>query len=177
MGAQLRPVPEPKGEGATMPAGAPSFEEFFHENHARLFASLCLVTGSRQEAEEIEQDAFMRVWERWDRVGGMEEPAGFLFRTAMNLFRRRYRRAKLAKRFALPVGEPDDAFATVDTRDQLVRALKELSPHQRAAVVLTSILGFSSEEAGGMLGIKDSTVRVLARNARGALQTKVADTT
>ena len=44
------------------------FEVFFGSEHARLFGALCLVTGDRHEAEEIMQDAFLRLWERWDQV-------------------------------------------------------------------------------------------------------------
>ena len=63
-----------------------------------LYAHLCLITGNRAEAKELSQDAFLKVWERWDRVAGMEKPIGYLYRTAMNLFRKRYRRAVLALR-------------------------------------------------------------------------------
>ena len=42
------------------------------------------------------QEAFVRVWERWDRVAGVEDPVGYLFRTAMNLHRSALRRALLA---------------------------------------------------------------------------------
>ena len=76
----------------------PSFEAFYENTHARLYTALCLVTGSRHEAEEVMQDAFVRVWERWDRVGRLEEPTGYLYRAAMNLVRSRYRRASLALR-------------------------------------------------------------------------------
>ena len=41
-----------------------SFEMFFREEHARLYRALCMVVGSRDEAEEIAQDAFLRLWER-----------------------------------------------------------------------------------------------------------------
>jgi RNA polymerase sigma-70 factor, ECF subfamily len=41
--------------------------------------------GNRAEAEELAQDAFLKVWERWDRVADIEEPVGYLYRTAMNL--------------------------------------------------------------------------------------------
>jgi DNA-directed RNA polymerase specialized sigma24 family protein len=44
----------------------PTFEEFFGTEHARLFGALCFITGDRDEAEEIMQDAFLRLWERWD---------------------------------------------------------------------------------------------------------------
>ena len=57
------------------------FERFFEDHHRRLFGAMCLITGNRQEADEITQEAFARIWERWDRVSGLEDPAGFLFRT------------------------------------------------------------------------------------------------
>jgi RNA polymerase sigma-70 factor (ECF subfamily) len=151
------------------------FEDFFDAQRPRLFAALCLVTGSRQEAEELSQDAFLRIWERWDRVVGMEEPVGYLFRVAMNLFRRRLRRTRVVSTLRLPQRELDDAYATVDARDELVRALRDLTPRQRGAVVLTTMLGYSSEEAGAVLGIQASTVRVLAMNARETLRRKVGD--
>lgn len=160
-------------EGTAMAEAPLSFEVFFREQHPRLFAALCLTTGSRDEASEIAQDAFLKVFERWDRVATMEDPNGFLFRIGMNLFRKRYRRARLAERLPIPTKERDDAFAVVNDRDVLVRAMKDLTPHQRAAVVLTAIMDYSSEEAGRILGISDSTVRVLAGKARSSMRASV----
>ena len=177
MNVPLRAVPATETEGVALAEVPLSFEEFFHDNHGRLFAALCLTTGSRHEAEGIMQDAFLKLWERWDRVSGIDDPVGFLFKTAMNVFRKRYRRARLAVRHVLPLPERDDAFAIVNNRDALVRAMRDLTPHQRAAVVLTSILDYSSEEAGRILGVTDSTVRVLARNAREAMRPKVGEPT
>ena len=53
-----------------------TFETFYQAEARTLFRRLWLVTGNRAEAEELMQDAFLRVWERWDRVGGMDDPAG-----------------------------------------------------------------------------------------------------
>src|SRR5207249_4206060 len=61
-----------------------SFEEFFDLERDRLFRVMCVITGNRQEAEDLSQDAFSRVWERWNRVGAMANPTGYLHRTAMN---------------------------------------------------------------------------------------------
>jgi RNA polymerase sigma-70 factor, ECF subfamily len=163
------------GEGIAMSEAPLSFDGFFQDQCPRLFATMCLTTGSRSDAEELTQDAFVRVLERWDRVGGLEEPAGFLYRTAMNLFKRRYRRARTLDRLPIPSKAGDDAFATIDDRDTLIRAMRELTPRQRAAVVLTSILDVSSEEAGRILGISDSTVRVLTSRAKTAMRAKVRD--
>ncbi|HJY31569.1 MAG TPA: sigma factor, partial [Actinomycetota bacterium] len=86
-----------------------SFEAFFEAEHERLFRALYLVTGNAQEAEELMQDAFVAVWERWDRVSGMDDPTGYLFRTAMNRFRSRLRRASRAARRAVGPDPGGDA--------------------------------------------------------------------
>jgi RNA polymerase sigma-70 factor (ECF subfamily) len=148
----------------------PRFEELFERYHARLFAGLCLVTESRDEAEEIAQEAFLRVWQRWDRVSAMDDPAGYLFRTAMNLLRKRARRTRVAARRALGLAPRPDAFGQVDDRDALIRAMRDLTPHERAAIVLTALEEYSSREAGEMLGVADSTVRVLAARARASMR-------
>jgi RNA polymerase sigma-70 factor, ECF subfamily len=152
-----------------------SFELFFADEHARLFGALCLVTGNRSEAEEIMQDAFLRLWERWDRVSSIDDPSAYLFRTAMNVFRNRYRRAALALRKTINIAPTEDALATVEDRDVVVRALRGLTPDQRAAVVLTGYVGLSSEEAGEVLGMRAGTVRTLATRARAAIREKAGD--
>ena len=146
------------------------FEDFFKAEEHRLFGALCLLTHDRIEAEEIGQEAFVRVWERWDRVGVMADPTGYLYRVAMNLFRSRYRRAKRAGRLVFDHDRTVDALASVEDRDEVSRYLAQLIPQQRAAVVLTVLLDLTSEEAGHMLGLKASTVRVLTTRARATLR-------
>lgn len=152
-----------------------SFEAFFEAEHARLLRALYLVTGNVQEAEEVMQDAFLAVWERWGRVGSMEAPAGYLYRTAMNRFRSRLRRAARVARRVVGSADGGDEFAAVEERDALARALAQLSERQRAAIVLTELLGYRSEEAGRILGVKDVTVRSLASQARASLRNHLED--
>jgi RNA polymerase sigma-70 factor (ECF subfamily) len=174
MEANLRSVAE-RGEEGVLTDEA-SFEEFYETTFRRLFAALCLVTGNRHEAEEIAQEAFLRVFERWDRVGKLEDPTGYVFRVSMNVFRNRFRRASLGVRRALSLAPAEtDDLAAVETRDELVRLLRELNPQQRAAVLLTSILDYSAEEAGRMLGIGPSSVRSLTTRARARMKDKVVD--
>ena len=151
------------------------FEDFFGSEHARLFGALCLVTGDRYEAEEIMQDAFLRLWERWERVRGLDDPSAYLFRTAMNVFRNRYRRAALGLRRTVSLAPNEDAFSTVEDRDAVVRALRGLNPTQRAAVVLTGYIGLTSEEAGEMLGMRAGAVRTLATRARAEIREQAGE--
>lgn len=153
----------------------PDFGGFFEEQHTALFRALWLVTRNRHEAEEIMQDAFLRLWEQWDRVGSLSDPIGYLYRTAMNVFRSRARRAKVAIRLAVGHLPADDELADVEEREDVVRALAPLTPRQRAALVLTDLLGMSSEQAAEALRIKASTVRVLVARARAALRKELGE--
>jgi RNA polymerase sigma-70 factor (ECF subfamily) len=154
---------------------APTFERFFQDQHRRLHAAMFLITRDRQEAEEIMQDAFLRLWERWDRVGSLDDPEGYLYRTAMNVFRSRRRRATVSVRRVARPAEADDLLESIERREVLVQALASLTPRERAAVVMTDVLGFTSKEAADALGIASSTVRVLAARGRGRLQQEVTD--
>jgi RNA polymerase sigma-70 factor, ECF subfamily len=153
-----------------------SFEEFFHVERDRLFRVMFVITKNRHEAEDLSQEAFARVWERWDAIGAMENPTGYLHRVAMNLFRSRYRRALLAARRGIGIAAEEDAYAAIDDRLVALQALGSLAPRQRAAIVLTEVLQYTAEEAGSMLGIRAATVRALHFQARSALKSSGSTT-
>lgn len=166
--ANLRQASQAIGE--SMDPVPVTFEDFFEEQKDRLLRMLSVITGSRAEAEDLAQEAFTRVFERWGTVASMEDPAGYLHRTAMNLFRNQVRRARVAVARAVGLGPDRDVFQPVEDRDTAARALGALTPRQRAALVLTEALGYSGEEAGRLLGIKGSTVWALTHQARSVLR-------
>ena len=88
----------------------------------------------------------------------------------MNAFRRRSRRAAMAVRRTLRMTTYDDDIAMVEEQELIVRLLAPLSPRQRAAIVLTDLLDYSSEEAARMLGLRPGAVRSLASRGRAALR-------
>ena len=144
-----------------------TFEDLFADQHERLYRALYLIVGNSHEAEELMQDAFLRVLERWERI---DNPAGYLYRSALNSTRSRFRRLQLAAKRTLSPGEPEDPFAVADLRDQVVRSLRELPKRQRAALVLLDLLDYRSEEAAKVLRVTPATVRSLASHARAALK-------
>ena len=54
-------------------AGA-RFDVFFEEERQRLFKALYFVTGNRHDAEELTQDAFLKLWERWGEIDRINDP-------------------------------------------------------------------------------------------------------
>ena len=170
MDEPLRLVGESAGEEALSVAEPLSFEAFFEAEARTLFRRLCTITGNAAEAEEVMQDAFLNLFERWDRMDEVGDPRAYLYRTAFNAWKRRSRRASRALRVALSPGSHHDDVDAVDTRTVVAEALARLTPRQRAAMVLTELIGFSSEEAGEILGIRPVTARVLTSQARAAMR-------
>jgi RNA polymerase sigma factor (sigma-70 family) len=146
------------------------FDTFFVEEHERLFKALYFVTGNRQDAEELMQDAFLKLWERWGEIDRIDDPTAYLFRVALNGFRMRRRRAATAIRKVVPVIEERDEFLDAEMRADVRRLLLGISPHQRAALLLVDLLGYPSEQAARILRVRPSTVRALATKGRRALR-------
>jgi len=151
---------------------AQAFEDFFDAHYERLLRVLYLSTGNRHEAEDLAQDAFVRVYERWSRVGGIENPAGYLYRVALNARRSRLRRVRVAaaKALRLRPEPPPDPHDAAEDRLTVRRALATLPDGQREAVVLVEWLDLTDAEAGQVLGCTPGAVRTRLHRARSALR-------
>jgi RNA polymerase sigma factor (sigma-70 family) len=155
-------------------AETPDFGDFFAEQYRRLARACLLLTGSAAEAEDLAQEAMARVLERWDRVARMDDPEGYLYRTAMNLHRNAVRRLAVAARRAVhhaPDADPDASERRLD----LLRAIRTLPRTQREALVLVEWHGFTAEEAGRILGIEPASVRGRLHRARANLRERYGD--
>jgi RNA polymerase sigma factor (sigma-70 family) len=155
------------GEASRVPW---DFDELFLDEHERLYRALYFVTGSSDDAQELMQEAFLKLWERWDTLRWIDDPVAYLFRVGMNGFRMRARRARVAARRLMHLEPMRDAYDDVDLQEDVRRMLLALPPRKRAALVLTGIFGYSSKEAARILGVRPTTVRVLASQARAALR-------
>jgi RNA polymerase sigma factor (sigma-70 family) len=162
------------GAGEAAAAAPPDFAVFFEEEHPKVFKALFFVVGNRADAAELAQDAFMKLWERWDSVGELDDPTAYLFRIALNGFRMRVRSARRAARRLVVPDAAVDPFEEVTLRDDVRRMLLSLAPRQRAALVLLDLYGYGSEDAARILGVRPSTVRALASQGRAVLRSTEA---
>ena len=160
-------IAAPESEAMTPPA---SFEAFFEEHRQEVFSAVWMIVRDRQETEDLVQEAFVKVLERWDRFGDVLDPTAYTIRMAVNAWLSRRRRATVTMRKAFHLIPDEDPMTQADAREDAERALDTLTPKQRAAVVLTLMLGFTSEEAARVLRVRPSTVRVLVKRARDKLQ-------
>ncbi len=113
-----------------------TFEEFFLLQHERLFQALYLLTGNRSEADDLAQEALLRAYERWDRVGAMDSPAGYVYRTALNLHRSRLRAVVVRARRVFAAVPDEDLSGPVAASHDVRQALGELPHGQQEALIL-----------------------------------------
>jgi RNA polymerase sigma factor (sigma-70 family) len=169
-------VPGDVAEGdAVAPPDGWTFDAFFRSEADRLYGALCLLMSDRAEAEDVMQDAFLAVWERWARVSAMEDPTGYLYRVALNTARKRFRRAAVALRRVARDRAGSDPIDEADARTVVGQALARLTPRQRAAIVLTDLLGYSSRDTSRLMSVREGTVRALASQARAAMRTTIGE--
>jgi RNA polymerase sigma-70 factor, ECF subfamily len=152
-----------------------SFEEFFRAEYPRLARALVLMTGSLPAAEDLAQEAWVRVYERWDRVRQMESPLGYVYRTAFNLNRKRLRRLSVALRNRLDPPFATDPLELVEIRGEVVRVVLTLPRGLREAIVLVEWLGLSNDEAGATLGIAAVSVRGRLHRAKTTLRERFGE--
>ena len=79
-----------------------AFAAWYRNEHPRLLAAMAIVTGDLHVAQDVTAEAFARALAAWNRVSSMDSPTGWTYRVALNLARRRARRAALEQRAAAP---------------------------------------------------------------------------
>ncbi len=156
---------------------AAAFDRLAARHMRRAVALAQRMTGNPSDADEIAQEAFLRVWQhagRWD--GGRASFTTWLYRIVMNLAIDRGRRPGWSplEEAGDPPDESPDALARIaerQTAERVNRALAALPDRQRAAVVLFHQEGLSLRQAAEVLTMGESAFASLLARARSALKT------
>jgi RNA polymerase sigma-70 factor (ECF subfamily) len=103
------------------------FDDFFADEYPRLGRALYLLTGNREEAEDLAQESMARAYERWDRIQRMASPAGYVYRVATNLHRRRWRRNLLLSSLTATERRPASSDGSSAEAGRVLEILENLS--------------------------------------------------
>ncbi|MFN2503966.1 MAG: RNA polymerase sigma factor [Acidimicrobiales bacterium] len=150
---------------------ADSYVQLYRAHYPRLVQVLVLTGARRDDAEDVAQEAFARTLSRWRRVRTGSNPPGYVYRVAFRLLRR-------AQPHLVGDGHaPSPAVAAADDavvlHTSLEQAFAGLPPRQRTCALLCLLLGYTSEDAGSVLGIRASTVRKQVELARRSLRQRL----
>jgi RNA polymerase sigma-70 factor (ECF subfamily) len=155
------------------------FEELFLEHYPRLVKTLLRLVGNPGQAEELAADAFYRLHHHRSQGQSDENPAGWLYRTAMNLGldamranSRRSRREERAHREGLASqtpGNPLYELLAEEQRERVRTVISRLKPIQ-GQVLLMGSSGFTCKEIAEVLGSRPDSLYVLISRARAQFE-------
>ena len=171
-------------------ADVTAFNEIVARYKGKIFNYLLRMTGSAEDAEDLTQEVFVRMYTNVHTFRAESSLSTWLFRIAGNLcvdaFRRRKKERGLVSSLDAPMRPDDDEATTRDVPDltqapeslvgrkelgaQIDAALAKLPPKLRSAVVLHDIEGLAYEEIATVEKIPLGTVKSRIFNARVALR-------
>ena len=154
--------------------------QLYREHAAWLLGLLEVFVGDRATAEDLAQEAFLRTYRAWSRIGDQDRAAGYLRTTALNLARSGFRRRVVALRHR---GAPprdhvgaDEVVVLRDEQREVVDALRELPRRQWECLVLRFYGDLSEAEIASTLGISANTVKTHTRRGLEALELRLEGT-
>lgn len=149
--------------------------EFARANGARLFALGYVLTRDKGMAEDLVQDALLKLWAARGR--GVREPVAYARRIMVNDFLNRRRRHEMSAALDhRPVTSPTPSLeAEVVEREMVHNAICQLSRRQQAAVVLRYFDDLSDAEIASALQCSAGTVRSLLSRARRQLHAALSE--
>ena len=148
-----------------------AFDDLFRDHYERVLRALYLLTGDANDAEDLAQEAFARAYERRHELSSSRNPAGYVYKTALNVHRSRARRAAVAlRRGRFLVQTEANRFEAVEERDALRRALADLPLKERQALILVVWLDMRDTEAAKALNVSPAAIRTRVSRAKARLR-------
>jgi RNA polymerase sigma factor (sigma-70 family) len=154
-----------------MPPSALGFEDFYRSNVERVYRALAVNLRGDDLAREAVDEAMARAYARWDTVGAMDNPAGWVFRVGLNWATSFWRKA----RRETPPVEVAHHNPALDGALAARAALKALPAAQRAVVTCRILLDLTTAETAEALDLTEGTVRSRLSRGLAALRESLDD--
>jgi RNA polymerase sigma-70 factor (ECF subfamily) len=127
------------------------------------------VAGDRVEAEDAVQEAFARAVASGERFRRVDNPEAWLRTVALNVLRRRWRRAQMFRGLTPRIASPSDVPGISEDHVAVIEALRALPFQQRETVALFYLGDLSVQEIAGTLDVAEGTVKSRLNRGRTAL--------
>jgi RNA polymerase sigma-70 factor (ECF subfamily) len=151
-----------------------AFGNLVDQYEGKLFNVALQITGSREDAMDATQAAFVKAYEKLHTFDPSYRFFSWIYRIAinesLNHVKRRGREATLETETAATMADPEREVGDSETWNEVVRAMRELKPEHRAVVVLRHLEGLSYREIADILSIPENKVKSRLFSARRRLR-------
>jgi len=152
------------------------FDTFFREWFPRLVSLGVTMTGRRDVAHDVAQEALLRAHRRWDEVGAYDAPGAWVRKVAVNLFVDHLRATGRERSAVARLGaRPERLVAAEPALHRWNDLLAALPAGQRAIVTLFYADDQSVESIADTLGLATGTVKAQLFKARATLRNRLAE--
>ncbi len=138
----------------TVVAPSVDFDQFYDRTRPSVVRALAVTLGDVDLASDSVDEAMVRAYQRWRRIGALENPAGWVYRVALN-----HARGQLRRRRRPAPNDTDVAQHAGPMDPAIVDALAGLAVPYRAVVVCRLLLDWSERETAAALGVRPGTVK------------------
>jgi len=154
--------------GHEPPAGSWTLQEVFDASYRRLVVQMYGVVGNAGEAEDLVQEAFVRASASGRRFLRVDNPEAWLRRTAVNLYRNRWRKLRNFSRIRHHLETAND-LPGLDEHLEVVDAMRRLSEAHREVLAMHYLADLPVAEIAATLGVPEGTVKSRLMRGRTAL--------
>lgn len=152
-------------------AAQASFDEFVRARWDRAVRTAWVLTRDADMAEDFAQEAFARLWPRWQQISAADDPVAYLNRVLINLHLSSRRRKDVLQRLrGVRSATASDPSEEVTSRAAMVEALGKLTSQQRLVLTLRYGADMSVEEVAAALDCSAGTVKTHASRGREKLR-------
>ena len=143
--------------------------EVYEASYRRLVAQAYAVAGDRVEAEDAVQESFARAVAAGERFKRVDNPEAWLRTVALNVLRRRWRRAQMFRVLTPRIATPADVPGISEDHVAVIEALRALPFQQRETVALFYLGDLTVQEIATALNVAEGTVKSRLGRGRSAL--------
>lgn len=157
---------------------APRLEELYVRHAPAALRLAYFLSGDRETARDLVQDAFVQVAGRFRHLRQPDEFDAYLRRTIVNLHASRLRRVKVERSSLVREASPPATAAVEENhavRDEMWHAILDLPPRQRAAIVLRYYEDLSERQAAEVLRCSVGALNQLVVRATASLRDRIGE--
>ena len=156
------------------------FKALINDYSAQVLNTAVRILGDTHKAQDVHQEVFLRIWQRWDKYDGQTNWTAYLYRATVRKAIHLAKKTRMERPFELQPelnskDGPDESLRLAELQQKLTGCLAGLPKRQAEVFVLSRMERLKAEQIAELLGCSQKTVRVHLHRAMKRLARELGD--